>query len=434
MCQVSRVRVSSIGQVAVAVLFIFIISATSGVRAQGDFGDEVPREDSEQVDPDQVEVDSDQEQVEKDNPFMLSSKYGSIGFGFALQIGLDIFPNQVEGKRFGFSMHRARIRLFGHVIKEYLTYQITGDAISSVISPSGLGYPGGEILPYDSELDVPFLLDARVNWQISDIGITLSGGRFIPKWGLSMPEDITNLGAINYPLYVYGGQGSLGSFRTLGVEAEVELIPFLDIGGGIFNGGKNHWLDENDRKDILLFISTDFLPGLRIRASSMFAFPEQITEGDGDLAVIATGHETHILSVLEARYTDLGFDVMAGFGHGAIKKVEDAVSSDYDAFGFMVHLGYLVVGDWFQVMGRFERWEPSSEVANDEQLRFTVGPQFLLGGRNIRLNINFIQDLFAGSRAMCNSYLGLAECGGQELPDEARKEAAAILVQLTLAL
>ncbi len=364
-----------------------------------------------------------------------SSELGSLGFGFALQMGADVFPNQVSGKQFGLSVQRARFALAGHVFYKDLTYVIEGDLLSGLGTPEYMGYPGREVLTVDGESEVPVLLTAAVKWHIPKMGIHFKVGRFIPKWGLSMPEEVTNLAAIPYPLYVFGSTNSLGTFRSIGVEAEVALTDHIQLGGGVFNGGRNTWVDSNDRKDILLYASTDFLPGFNLRASSMFVFPTQYRDRFLDGAVVdSSRQDTEILSILEARYNEYSVDAMVGVAHGAFMMDEKSLKEDYMAYGVMAHLGVTVVGDWFQIMARFERWEPDTEMSKDEQMRITAGPQLFIKDTNIQLRINYIQDFFESKAGMCHAHLALPECATPFLPDEAKKQAATILVQLTLSL
>jgi hypothetical protein len=313
-----------------------------------------------------------------------------------------------------------------------LSYLVQGDAISGFLPATRKGASGAEILPENGELDVPFLLDARLSWKIESIGLTFSIGRFIPKWGLSMPEKVTGLGAISYPLYVFGAKDSLGVFRNIGVEAQFEVVEVFHLGGGVWNGGLNTWLDDNDRKDMTVFFTLTPLPGFELRASSLFAFPNVKDGVSQEMVPIEKGVETHIVPILEARYRDFGLDLMVGGAVGVVFRHEDDMRDDYEAYGFMGHVGYLLLGDWFQLMGRFEWWEPNSEISRDDQMRFTVGPQFLIESIHAGLNLNYIQDMFASKRQMCEIYLDLDTCQDQELPKEAQNNAATIYIQFFL--
>ncbi|MCP4680525.1 MAG: hypothetical protein GY854_34585 [Deltaproteobacteria bacterium] len=362
----------------------------------------------------------------------LESKSASLRFGLLVQTGFDLLPNQVEGKRNTFTLQRARLRLDGHFVTKNLTYLFEGDAVSGVGLAMRQGTVGSEVLGAESDDDVPFLLDARLSFRIPTLGLTFSIGRFIPKWGLSMPERPSRLGAINYPLYVHGSKDSLGSFRNIGVEAELEVWKYLKAGGGAFNGGKNTWIDDNDRKDILVFFTFNPVAGFEIRASSLFKFPEAKDGVDEDGNSIDQGNETHLIPMVEARYRDYGFDLMAGFASSVVVRHEDDIRNDYEAYGIMAHAGYVLLGDWFQLMGRFEWWEPDNKTSKDDQLRITVGPQLLIKSIHAQFNINYVQDIYAGGTAMCETYLAPPSCAEFEIPPEAQQNAATILIQFVL--
>ncbi len=363
---------------------------------------------------------------------VLESRSASLRFGLLLQTGFDLLPNQVEGKRNTFTLQRARLKLDGHFVSKSLTYLFEGDAVSGVGLAMRQGSPGSEVLPVDDDEDVPFLLDARLNFRIPTLGLTFSVGRFIPKWGLTMPERPSRLGAVNYPLYVHGTRDSLGPFRNIGVEAELEVWKYLKAGGGVFNGGRNTWLDDNDRKDMLAFFTFAPVAGLEIRASSLFKFPEVIEGVDEGGNIIDGGYETHLVPMVEARYRDYGFDLMVGFASSVVVRHEDDIRDDYEAYGVMAHAGYVLVGDWFQLVGRFEWWEPDNETSKDDQLRVTVGPQLLIKSIHAQFNINYVQDIYAGRAAMCETYLAPPSCDEFDIPPEAQKNAATILVQFAL--
>ncbi len=362
----------------------------------------------------------------------LESDHGSLRFGLVIQAGFEAVPNQVEGRRNSFTLQRARLRLDGFFVTKNLTYLFEGDAASGAGLTVREGAPGSEVLPDEDGGEVPFLLDAKLSLRIPSLGLTFSLGRFIPKWGLIMPEKVSQLGAINYPLYVQGARGSFGPFRNVGLEAELEILDFLQAGGGVFNGGRNTWLDDNDRKDMLFYISAAPVTQLEIRASSLFKFPE-IEAGIGeDGSEIEQGTETHLIPMVEARYRDYGVDVMLGFASGVVVRHEDDMRKDYDAFGLMVHAGYVLVGDWFQLIGRLEWWEPDNETPDDDQLRVTVGPQLFIKSVHAQININYIQDIYSGRLAMCENYLYQLTCEEPDLPPEAQRNAATLLIQFTL--
>ncbi len=363
---------------------------------------------------------------------IIETSAASMRIGFTIQAGFDFLPNQVEGKRNSFTLQRARLRLDGHVLSKNLSYLLEGDAMCGIDSGIRKGAPGSEVLPRDGDQEVPFLLDAVLTWTLPKIGLSFSIGRFIPKWGLTMTEKVSELGAVNYPIYVQGAPHSLGSFRNIGIDVELELRDYLRVGGSVLNGGVNTWLDDNDRKDMLVYFTITPIPGLEIRPAGLFAFPNVEDGVRRDESPIEKGQETHIMPTLEARYRDYGLDLMIGGALDVAFRHEDDEREDYMAIGFMGHVGYLLIGDWFQLMARAEWWEPDDNVQDDEQLRITVGPQVRLESIHAQLNINYVQDMFESEQAMCVTYLDQPACDDLDGVPEAKKDASTILIQFVL--
>ncbi|MDJ0766495.1 MAG: porin [Myxococcota bacterium] len=358
----------------------------------------------------------------------------SLRFGFILQNGFDLMPNQVKGARNSFTLQRARLGISGHILSKHLRYYLQGDALSGFGVGKRTGAPGSEILPSRGSLDIPFLLDARIDWELPQVGVTFTVGRFIPRWGLIMPENVTALGAISYPLYVYGGMDALGDFRSVGAQANLAITGFMDIGGGIFNGGRNTWRDTNDMKDMLVYVSIRPILGLSFCAAARFAFPDTIGGIQWDQTELTGAIETRIIPVIEARYQEHKLDLFLGMAGAIVIRNERDTREDYESFGFVAHAGYLFIGDWFQLMARVESWEPSNKVIHDDQLRVTIGPQLFFNEHHAQLRINYIHDVFRDEGVMCEQYLGLNTCRPLERPPEAGRFGAAILLQFTLAL
>lgn len=415
---------------------IAFVPSMTQASPRGDSEDSANRPEEDPPEQDLPEQDAGDVELKDDMApnTMWSSARASLRLGILLQPGFEVFPNHLNGSRNGFALHRTRIRLEGHFISKNLSYLITGDALNGFEGATRRNGPGSETRPKEGEPQVPFLLDGLVRLHLPQFGIVFTFGRFCPKWGLLMPEKVAALGAISYPLYVHGAKNSLGIFRNIGLEAELEIKEFLHVGGGVYNGGVNSWLDDNDRKDFVAHIDITPLTGLAIRASALFAFPEANGGIRLDGTAIERGHETFISPILEARYQDFGFDVMAGFASAIIKRHDNDIRRDYNSYGVMGHIGYILVGDWFQLMVRGEWWEPNTQTPDDEQVRITAGPQFLIENLSAFLSINYIQDIFFSKSAMCETYLRLDACGEFDRPPEAQNNASTIILQFTIQL
>ncbi|MBW2277904.1 MAG: hypothetical protein JRF63_10450 [Deltaproteobacteria bacterium] len=150
---------------------------------------------------------------------LVDTSYGSLRLGVIVQAGFEFLPDATQGERNSFDLHRARLVLDGHLVSENLRYLFAGDATEGLAGKRRPGAPGGEMAPDSPTSKVPFLLDAKIIWQVPTVGATIALGRFVPAWGLTMRARPTRLGAIGYPLYVYGAEGSIGRFRNVGLDA-----------------------------------------------------------------------------------------------------------------------------------------------------------------------------------------------------------------------
>ncbi len=350
---------------------------------------------------------------------------GSLEIGVVAQLGFEFLPDAEEGERNGFTASRARIHLEGHLLSENLTYHLSGDALAGPLYAGRRHGPGGE-----NAGATPFLLDASMSWYIPPVGLRITAGRFVPAWGLTMPARPTRIGAIHYPLYVHGASGSLGRFRDLGIAASVEVLDGLTFEAGVFNGAPDGLDDDNDRKDFLAGLLVEPAPGLDIRASSLFGFPEARGALREDGGEIERGAETHVQPVLEARWRDFGLDLMVGGAADFAGRHEEDVREDYLAWGALGHVGYLVAGDWLQLIARAEWWEPSDAGSGDGQLRVTAGPQFFIEGLSSQVRVNYVYDRWESAAAMCRGYLESTGCDDLDSIPEAERDANAVLIML----
>jgi hypothetical protein len=253
-----------------------------------------------------------------------------------------------------------------------------------------------------------------------------------------MPERPTRLGAVGYPLYLHGNADSLGRFRNLGLEARVEVLDWLAVEGGVFNGGFNSFADADDYKDVLVGLWLHPVPGFEIRAASFFAF----NASDLVLAQLAPGQrapsgaERHIQPILEARYRDHGFDLIAGGALDVVHRAHHDTRPDTIVLGAMGHVGYMIVGDWLELFARVDIFDPSDLTRDDEHLRLTAGPQFYIEGIHGQVRVNYMLDRFGGELAMCATYLEDAGCADPlpgfvpgDLPAEAKRYASTVVLQ-----
>ena len=372
---------------------------------------------------------------EADGVVLVRSRRGSIAVGAFAQAGYEYLPDESPGERNTFALHHAARVVEGTLESADLDLVVAGDAAAGLVPGARRYGPGGEMR---STEDVPFVTDAAITWRIPAIGASLTIGRFVPSWGLTMPERPTRLGAGGYPLYVHGNAASLGRFRNLGLEARADVVGWLSVIGGVYNGGVNSFADADDYKDVLAGISLRPARGLEIRAASFFAFEKS------DLALAAlpegerapTTAERHIQPIAEARYRDHGLDLLVGGALDVVHRADRDPRGDLVAFGATGHVGYRVVGDWFELFARLDYFDPDAESGGDDQLRVTAGPRFLLDGDHGQIGVSYSLDRFGSRRAMCETYLEEVGCAAPlpgfeagDVPDEAKRYASTVILQ-----
>jgi len=350
--------------------------------------------------------------ADEDKPalLMLKTSEGAISAGLAIQTGYEFLPDADVDDQSSFVLPRARFFLDGFLFSKQIVFHLSGDAISGIRLQGRRFGPGSEKHSDNLDKDVPFLLDAAIIWDVPLIDARITIGRFVPAWGIMMSTRFTRLGAINYPLYLHGSIGSVGRFRNVGAQAEIDVVDWITVIGGIYNGGKNSWIDDNDAKDFLAGVHLNPIDGLNINASCFFAFPKIQNGVDSDGELFSKGVEQRVQPILEARYQDYGFDIILGGAADIVTRSSRDLRRDYVSFGFLGHLGYTIVGDWLQLFARFDVWEPNTVYKNDERFRLTVGPQFFLDGIHAQIRINYLYDYFGSVRSMCRNYIEAEAC------------------------
>ncbi len=363
----------------------------------------------------------------------ISSDRASLRLHLLIQGGLHVFPNQESGERSTFALERARIDLSGHLVSKNFTYRLTGDA-AAFTQPLDPAVPGAEAAVLPGNEKVPFLLDALVRFDVPVVGLRFTFGRFIPSLGLMMAEEPENLGTVLYPLYIFGGKGAMGDFRDVGLEMEIRIGKAASLGGGVFNGGFNNWVDDNDTKDPIAFFTLRPNPAFMLRVSSMFKFTN-VEDGTDELGhPLEKGMETHITPCAEARYEDHGLDVIGGYGADFTLRDDRDTREDDRSQGAFGHVGYMVLSDLLELAVRLDWWDPSAYIEDNEQFRITAGPSLYFQTTRLALRVYYIQDIFTSEQAMCETYLHSSRCERARTDDARLKLASTLLFQVSLSL
>jgi hypothetical protein len=366
---------------------------------------------------------------------VISSDYGSLTVAAIMQALLqgridgsdlnrdlastpDVESNDVfENNHVDFALHRARIILKGNLLSPNLTYVFQGDAT----------------LP-------EFVLDARMSFVIPEgegISTTISAGRYLPPFTLILPRLVSRLDAINYPLYLFtpwatgarmqpfASTNTTG--RQVGVLITQKLTPMFQLDFGVFNGFQRTpltggWADDNDYKDFFVRAAIKPIDGLLFALDFWAGFPVSLDSGiPDDTATPANEYraprpfgitdgdptwenDSDYFAVFETEITLLDpVKIMGEFAytHQTIRSMDATVdpevraSSTIDGIGAWFHVGYLfkdllAAGADFELVARFDYFDPDINTADNGQMRVTFGPHFLLEGLHSQLRLNYM--------------------------------------------
>ena len=356
-----------------------------------------------------------------------------MNLGLSVQGGLHVFPYQDEGRRSTFALERARIGLSGHLISKSFTYRVTGDGAAGMQSLQP-AVPGSETASQAGAVSVPFLLDAAVRLSVPRIGLAFDFGRFVPSLGFMMAERPDRLGTLLYPLYLIGGKNALGTFRDVGLEMRLALGKAVTLGGGVFNGGFNNWVDDNDRKDLSAFFIIHPHKAFRLHASALFKFRNAEGAKDGMGRSLDNAVETRLTPCFEASYRRFGLTVIGGYAMGLTVRDDRDTREDDRAQGAFGHVGYRFLGDLLELSGRFDWWDPSVFQEEDAQYRVTVGPTLHLESAHLAVSVNYVQDIYQSEAAACEGMFDDKRCADSDTLRGISRTPSTILFQLSLSI
>jgi hypothetical protein len=288
---------------------------------------------------------------------------------------IDDYDDVYANNHYDFSLQRARIILKGNLLSPNLTYVFQGDATLA-----------------------EFVLDARIGYVIPEgegISTAFSVGRFLPPFSLILPRLVSRLDAISYPLYLFTPWAAGSAYqpfastnttgRQVGLLITQKLTPMFQLDVGVFNGFQRTpqttagWGDDNDYKDFFVRASTRPVDGLLLAVDYWLGFPASL-----DRAVIddptTPANETH---------------ASAPF---ALSATDPTLQNEIDGIGAWVHVGYnfkdlLGAGADFELVARFDYFDPDIGVSDNGQMRVTFGPHFLLEGLHSQIRLNYMLNL-----------------------------------------
>jgi hypothetical protein len=281
---------------------------------------------------------------------------GSLRIGGNFQTTFSWYEDDAKASEF--QIQRARLMLHGMIVPDKIGYFVQGDMKRT-----------------------PYLLDTRLMlYYIPNTEVYI--GRFVPKFTLYMPHGTTRMDFVNYPLTT----SRYAMWRQMGVQFNTQFDS-LNLYYGVFNGygfnpstgvlEANDWGDSNDAKDFLLSAIYQIREGMRISAGVWLGRPVNVETGD-DFDAIRYG--------VFFDWRNPGFHVAAEFVAGEDRHPGADTVSSYAA----LLQGSLILDDNWEILFRYDEWNPNTEISDNDESWFTAGINYSLEGLNTKFFLNYI--------------------------------------------
>jgi hypothetical protein len=276
-------------------------------------------------------------------------------------------------------MKRARIFLIGSIIPDKIKYVFQGDAAQIVkLTTDASG----------NDAAVPWLLDARIIFVNALPSTDIQVGRFLPNFTYYMPQLVSKLDFIEYPLLT----SKFGMFRQVGLQSTTKFS------GGSFNVGltnssgleddpeaphyMNTWTDSDNWKSLLL--RGNINPSDNVQTAVYLVTSREKSSAGG---VVGDGP---YWTVMKAG----GFLKVSQSGLNAILEGLFANEGRYRGYSVYAQAGYKP-SDKVEALVRFEVYDP--KIMNSCQLRPTIGLNYYISGTNAAIYLDWFMDKYMAS-------------------------------------
>jgi hypothetical protein len=322
-----------------------------------------------------------------DRGFFLQSGDGN----FRLSIGGWIQPryeyrfNSDRPDTSSFLLKRVRLDFRGHLINPNLTFRVMSEHATT-----------------------SSLMDAWVNWAF-ERHVQVRFGQFtIPfQWHRDIAPPLQHFAERGVPSETFGFREG----RDIGVMLHgVDQDRKWKYGVGFFDGaGRIQSISNSDGNMVSGRITYAFL-GEVPREESDLAWSEDpnISIGIGgqgawrndsrawDLGRSATGNQRAdwIAGTVGTHFAWQGFSLAAD---GYLRSVDpnDAAVASYDGWGWMVSLGYFIVPNTYELVGRYSELRLDSDDADTREREWGVGLSIYHSGHDSKTRVNLLRRDFA---------------------------------------
>lgn len=303
-----------------------------------------------------------------------------VKIGGILQAG-GTFNLEDEGRNDRFTTNRARFLFSGQVIPDKVKFFVQTE------TAGGVG-----------------LLDVKAMFSSYIPNTTICVGRFLPMFTLYMPYHTGKLELINYPWTTTTN----AMWRQTGVQT-TSKFEMVDVHLGVFNGAdiRNNTTDNNDAKDFLG--SVVFKPpvenakihiggyGWLGNAKAVYETYGKTAQGDIEEDDTLKNNTYGGYAKADYKMDDMTLKFRGEFTLHQCEwlmdpgKVEDAQESDAQALFVQ---GSVQPAPKYEILARFETFDPDTDVDDDATSRFTVGANYYLDGLNCMFYLNYLHQMW----------------------------------------
>ncbi len=305
--------------------------------------------------------------------------------GFILAVlCLMIFVLPLSAQDEGILAHYGTLKI-GGVMQSWFTYNMDTTAVQTAFSlkRSRLLFWGTitdqvKYFIQTEGLASPYILDTKFIFTDFIPMTSFAIGRFCPAFTHYMPMSTAKLDMVNYPLLVQ----AYAMWKQNGIQTTTKL-DYFDLNLGVFNGyGSSLTGDDNDAKDALASVVIKPVEFLQVLGYGWFG--NMLMAGEADLAKNRFGGGAIVTYPLNEQMTVI-FKGEYVMGTDEMGEGIDDVSSS----GYYAHLGFHV-NPVVEILGRYEAFDPNTDVDDNAVTWITGGMNFRLVGDHVKFSANYI--------------------------------------------
>ncbi|MCX5867342.1 MAG: porin [Proteobacteria bacterium] len=282
-----------------------------------------------------------------------------------------------------FNMKRARIFLIGSIVPDKVKYVFQGDAVND-------GSLSGNLTDGYKYTSNPWLLDARLIFVTPIPNTEIQVGRFLPNFTYYMPQLVSKLDLIEYPLLT----STFAMWRQVGLQTTTKFSKG-SFNFGILNSSglvnsteaphyQNTWGDADNWKSFL--VRGNLKPSDNVETAVYL-----VTGRELSAAVDNASGAAEYWTTLKAG----GFLRVSGSGLTALLEGIFAKEGKYKGYALLAQAGYKP-SDKVEALVRLDAVDKCM-INDSRQIRPTVGINYYISGTNAAIYVDYFLDIYEAS-------------------------------------